>query len=189
MTHRVTNVGAVLFRVMPDSFVSGLQRVILHVMELHPELAAKMPVFEDKRKLKLPSLAGLDVFQTHIKAVAGFIKTSRSELNMARLVTPTPITYKPPALVHPTNTIDGSVDFSEGRTWLTPRVTDFTCEKRVITHAMIPPLLHGFSSHYTAQMVTNLARDEPPVLQVPHRAHLRVATREGHRRLLRGRKH
>jgi hypothetical protein len=34
---------------------------------------------------------------------------------------------------------------------------DFTCEKRMVTHAVIPPLLQSFVTHYTAGQIQYLA--------------------------------
>jgi hypothetical protein len=59
-------VGSMLLRFLPEQTMTGIQGVILRVMEAHPKLAARMPVFEDKRKLKLPVFTGLDVYQSHI---------------------------------------------------------------------------------------------------------------------------
>ena len=56
--------GVVLFRLLPDKYITGLQRVILRIMELNPELASRMPVFEDNRKFKLPMFAGIKAY-TH----------------------------------------------------------------------------------------------------------------------------
>jgi hypothetical protein len=175
--------GSLLFRVMPDNYVTGLQRVILHVMEFHPELSSKMPIFEDKRKLKLPSIAGLDIFQTHIKVVAGFIKSNRSELNVSKLAVQSTVMYKPPSMIKASNTLDGSVDFSEGRSWLVPRVTDFTCEKRLITHAVIPPLLHSFVDHYTSQEVAHFCSAPLDVMQLDKFVHFKDLNSRGEDRV------
>ena len=126
-------------------------------METHPELAVQMPLFEDKRKLKLPSLAGLDIFQTHIKTVATFCKTNRSSININKLLWNIPEPYQAPVIIHASDIVDDTPTFTSGRSWMNPRIMDFTCEKRVVTHAVIPPLLQSFTTHYTAQQIQYLA--------------------------------
>ncbi|KAJ1425171.1 hypothetical protein B484DRAFT_93375, partial [Ochromonadaceae sp. CCMP2298] len=148
---------SVLFRTLPDSYISGLQRVLLAVMETHPDLAAKMPPFEDKRRMKLPSLAGLDIFQTHIKAVAMFIKTNRSELDINRLAQHVPEPFVPPQIIRATDTLEDSADFSAGRSWLNPRILDFTCQRRVVAASSIPPLLTSFVAYFQPSRVAQLA--------------------------------
>ena len=153
------SVGSLLFRTLPDMFMSGLQRVILHIMETHPELSARMPQFEDKRTLKLPSFAGFDVFQTHIKSVCQFIKESRGELNVPKMLVNVPEPYSPQTIVTATDTLDekdGGGDFLQGRTWLNPRILDFTCEARVLSHEMIPAQLETFRAHYTEGELSHL---------------------------------
>ena len=149
-------VGSVLLRFLPDQQMTGIQGSILRVMESHPGLAAGMPVFEDKRKLKLPTIAGLDIFQTHIKNAAAFIKEHSADLNLSRLQHNIPKPYKPPVIIQAAPTIDVSPDFYEGRCWLTPRVTDYNCAKRLITHTVIPAPLHTFIKHYTQEEITAL---------------------------------
>jgi hypothetical protein len=146
-----------LFHTLPDNYFSGLQRVLLYVMETHPDLVPGMPPFEDKRKLKMPTLAGLDIFQTHIKAVAQYLKTNRSGLDIHKLILNFPEAYQAPMILRASDVVDDSPDFSAGRSWMNPRIVDFTCEKRVVTHAVIPSLLQSFASHYTAQQIQFLA--------------------------------
>jgi hypothetical protein len=146
-----------LFHTLPDNYFSGLQRVLLYVMETHPDLVPGMPPFEDKRKLKMPTLAGLDIFQTHIKAVAQYLKTNRSGLDIHKLILNFPEAYQAPMILRASDVVDDSPDFSAGRSWMNPRIVDFTCEKRVVTHAFIPSLLQSFASHYTAQQIQFLA--------------------------------
>ena len=79
------NIGSVLLRLLPEHYGSGMQGSILRIIESHPEISLKMPIFEDKRKIKLPSLAGLDIFQTHIKNAATTVRTHIDEINMSRM--------------------------------------------------------------------------------------------------------
>ena len=60
------DLGSILMSVLQDDNVSGIQSVILRIMESHDDISLKMPPFEDRRKLKLPKLTGLDVFQAHV---------------------------------------------------------------------------------------------------------------------------
>jgi hypothetical protein len=80
-------------------------------MDKHPEICRVMPIFEDKKKLKLPpTIAGLDFYQTHLKTAAIFIKSKREELVMSRLSMNIPAPLKPPssAVVDPImTTLDG----------------------------------------------------------------------------------
>jgi hypothetical protein len=115
-----------------------------------------MPVFEDKRKLKLPTIAGLDIFQTHIKNAAAFIKDNSTELNLMRLMNNIPKPFKPPTIIQAAPTIDISQDYYEGRFWLHPKITDFNCAKRLITHSVIPPTLISFVKHYTPEEIMAL---------------------------------
>jgi hypothetical protein len=59
------DMASILMSVLNDDSVSGIQSVILRVLECHKELSPKMPPFEDRRKMKLPKLTGLDIFQVH----------------------------------------------------------------------------------------------------------------------------
>jgi hypothetical protein len=57
------DMASILMSVLNDDSVSGIQSVILRVLECHQDLSPKMPPFEDRRKMKLPKLTGLDIFQ------------------------------------------------------------------------------------------------------------------------------
>lgn len=57
-------------------------------------IASKMPVFEDKRKLKLPTFAGLDIYQNHIRNAAAALKAS--EIVTSRLIYDIPVPTKLP---------------------------------------------------------------------------------------------
>ena len=69
--------GSCFLSIMPadQSHLSGLQSVILRIMEANAEFSTTMPAFEDRRRLKLPKLTGLDIFQAHIKLAAGQLQT------------------------------------------------------------------------------------------------------------------
>lgn len=149
-------VGSVLFRVLPDSFITGLQRVILSVMEVNAEAATKMPIFEDKRKLKLPSLAGMDIFQSHVKLVCQHIKTNKGDFNLTDLVVRIPAPYHPPHVMDAAPTADDNMGFQFGRSWLSPKITDFTCERRMVSHGLIPTHMRDFVKQYTPQEIANL---------------------------------
>lgn len=60
------DMASILMSVLNDDGVSGIQSVILRILDCHQELSPKMPAFEDRRRMKLPKLTGLDIFQVHI---------------------------------------------------------------------------------------------------------------------------
>jgi hypothetical protein len=151
------SVAIVLLRLLPESFITGVQRVILRIMEVNSEFSLKMPLFEDKRRLKLPSFAGMDVYQSHIKNICQDIKTNKAELNITELSIRVPIPYHPEHLIEAAPTADDDAGLHQGRSWLNPKITDFTCEKRVITQALIPQIMKDFVKHYTPQEITNLS--------------------------------
>ena len=154
---RPLTLASLFFRVMPDSFITGVQRVILHVMETNPQFATKLPIFEDKRRLKLPTFAGLDIFQSHVKAVATHIKTNKTEIDYTKLVMAVPPMYKPISIVNASPAMAAVADFAEGRIWFSPRVVDYTCDNRVVSSAMIPDTLTRFCHHYSSKEVTTLS--------------------------------
>ena len=151
------SVAIVLLRLLPESFITGVQRVILRIMEVNSEFALKMPLFEDKRRLKLPSFAGMDVYQSHIKNVCQHLKTNKAELDITELSIRVPIPYHPEHLIEAAPTADDNAGLHQGRTWLNPKITDFTCEKRVIAHDLIPQIMKEFVRHYTPQEIANLS--------------------------------
>jgi hypothetical protein len=146
-------VGAILLRFSPNDFIVGVQSTILRIMEAHPDLCAKMPIFEDKRKLKLPTIAGLDVFQSHIKACAAFLKQSIPELNETRLFFNIPLSYKAPAMI----TSSVCANTAESRQWIGPLVTDYNCPSKEIKVAAMPRLFHSLLlSRFSDQELTHL---------------------------------
>ena len=54
-------------------------------------------------------------------------KLTLDELSLARLQHNIPRQFKPSAVVVGAPTLADSADRSEGRCWITPRVTDFNC--------------------------------------------------------------
>jgi hypothetical protein len=155
-TDKPSSLGAILFHILPDSYISGVQRVILQIMETHQEMAQKMPVFEDKRRLKIPTFAGLDVFQSHIRAACAHIKGLKNELDMTKLRIMTPPVAKPPIVMTASPDIISCNNYGEGRIWFAPKVTDYTCDKRFVSTELIPELFPNFVNHYNEIEITEL---------------------------------
>ena len=153
------SVGTVMLRVLPDNFITGLQRVILRILEENPTPAEKMPGFEDTRKYKLPTLAGLDIFQSHIKHVCQYIKANRTEIEMTNyLFAPLiPAPFKPINSVNISLTAEDTEDFSINRSWLNPKVRDFTCDQRIVASAIIPKNITSFVQRFTDTEISHLA--------------------------------
>ena len=119
-----------------------------------------MPIFEDTRKFKLPTLSGFDIFQTHVKKAADHLKQQQNDLIVARLQHNIPKPFEPSAIVQGSPTVgasDALEDNFDGRVWIIPRITDFNCATRLVTHAMIPASLPTFQQHYTAANVAALS--------------------------------
>ena len=169
--------GSCLLYVLTDDSLSGLQCTILRIMEANAEFCKGMPAFEDRRRLKLPKLTGLDIFQAHIKVAAGHIQTGLEQQQVAidkmayRRTTP----YQPPDRVQvspvleitvgasatatgtaSTITADGPASYLVGRVWLNPRIMDFACAKRRVSSASVPETLRKLSSFYTTNEVNFL---------------------------------
>ena len=142
-------VGAILFRFLPWEYISGIQNTILRVMEMHPEMAVNMPIFEDKRYLKLPTFAGLDIFQSHIKNCSAYIKSHTDQLNPARLACLTGPGFMPPlTLLSPvqSNASQPNVSSVMKRRWLVHRILDYDCSQRTLSLRLIPSVLKDLSS-------------------------------------------
>jgi hypothetical protein len=150
------NVGSVLLRFLPENYISGIQGAILRVVESHPEISTKMPVFEDKRRLKLPSFAGLDLFQTHIQNAATTVRTHISEINIDRISVLIPAPFKPPVTLEAAPTLQDGSNYIEGRTWLNPRIADFKRPKRLVGSESVPTSLTKLRSHYVVEEVSHL---------------------------------
>jgi hypothetical protein len=158
-------IGSALLRILSDDAISAAQGVtgqnqqlaILRIMAEHPDIASQMPQFEDKRKLKLPSLAGLDIFQTHVKNAINFIKSKLGDVDLNKLGLNVPPPYKPDVVVEgaPAPSED-TVNFRVGRIWITPRVTDFNCEQRQVTYDL-PPFLRRLGNMFTPEDVAAFA--------------------------------
>lgn len=132
------SMASVLLHVLPDSYITGLQRLILLVMETHPHLATQMPPFKDERRLKLPTFAGLDVFQSHIKAAASYLKTNKNEVDTTKFRTVIPRLYVPANLLVVSPAVADCAEYLEGRMWFRPTIRDYTCTQRAVSMAAIP---------------------------------------------------
>ena len=153
-----SSIASVLFRFLSDDFISGLQGVILRVLETHPELVKKMPIYEDKRKLT-DMLKGASILQTHIKNAAAVIQANLADVNVSRMLIDGPA-HQPPTLVEAAPTLQESSDFFDGRSWLNPRVIDFACARRKLSSGMVPLKLRQLAAHYTLSEVAHLV-DQP----------------------------
>ena len=148
------DLASVLMAVLNDDSMSGIQSVILRIMESHNDLSPKMPPFEDRRKLKLPKLTGLDVFQAHVKIAAGFVQSSIDELKLEKLAFKRTSPFRNPDAVQAAPTLDGASDYYDGRTWLNPRITDFARPKRQVSSMAIPAELTSIAAFYTPSEVS-----------------------------------
>jgi hypothetical protein len=150
-------IGALLFRFLPESFVGGLQNVILRIMETHPELMSKMPIFEDKRKIKLPTFAGLDIYQTHIRAAAAYLKSVQSEIAVTRLIYDIPLPQRPSNAIQASPTVDMSPERMSGRMWIVPKVSDYNSASKLVSAKQIPGHFKILAKYYTNEEIFNLA--------------------------------
>ena len=173
------NIGSVFLRLLPESYINGVQGAILRVVETHPELISKLPVFEDKRKLKLPSLAGLDVFQTHIKAAATAVNAQIGSITVSRMTITTPAPYRPPATLEAAPTLQDDTTHTEGRSWLNPRITDFKRPSRTVSSRSIPSSLFKVASHYTIDEISHLATAPLGAINLDHYIELRSLANRG----------
>ena len=148
------DLGSILMSVLQDDNVSGIQSVILRIMESHDDISLKMPPFEDRRKLKLPKLTGLDVFQAHVKVAAGFVSSCMDDLKLEKLAFKRTVPYRYPDSVQASPTLDGASDYYEGRSWLNPRITDFARAKRQVSSAAVPRNLTKIAAYYTPTEVS-----------------------------------
>ena len=148
------DLGSILMSILPDDNVSGVQSVILRILESHEDLAPKMPAFEDRRKLKLPKLTGLDIFQAHVKVAAGFVQSSMDELKLDKLAFKRTTKFRYPDTVQASQTLEGASDYYEGRSWLNPRITDFARPKRQVSSAAVPRGLVKIAAYFTPAEVS-----------------------------------
>lgn len=152
-------VGSILFRLLPVDNVIGIQHTLLRVMDLHESLNAEMPKFEDKRKMKLPVFAGMDIFQAHVKACCQFIKSRQAELNLPRLAFVQHVPLSPP-LTLTVSLFMNNPELSEmyRRNWILPRVLDFDNPSRMLTLRSIPANLTSTSpAHFNENDLAILA--------------------------------
>jgi len=169
--------GSCLLYILTDDSLSGLQNTILRIMETNSDFCKGMPAFEDRRRLKLPKLTGLDIFQAHIKVAAGHIQTGleQQQVVVEKLAYRRTTSYQPPERVQvspvleitagasvtatgtaSTITTDGPGSYLVGRVWLNPRIMDFACAKRRVSSASVPETLRKLSSFYTTNEVNFL---------------------------------
>ena len=146
------DVGAFLFAISGTDAVSGVQYGILKVMYTHPSLAAKMPAFEDKRRLKLPTFTGLDVYQAHIKAVAAFAKENISAMNTQLLAADKSPVFKSPKSIAISPTLVSSENVKDGRCWLNPQIMEYTATERVVSIGSIPAALPTLGAYFSREM-------------------------------------
>ena len=153
------SVGCALLRFLPKESYSGLEGVMLRVMAHHPELAVQMPKFEDKRKLRLPTLSGLDIYQQHMKSCATIITNNAAQLDAPTLTCKFSAFYKPPVIVQvAVAPDDGRVPVGFQRLWIAPKISDFDCPKRIISLRPVPqplqPILNYFNQADLAAFMT-----------------------------------
>jgi hypothetical protein len=151
---RPRDLGSLLLATIRDDSISGLQNVILKIMECHPTFAPTMPVFEDKRKLRLPKFAGLDIFQEHVKLAATHVQANMKDLDLSKLTIKRANPFRPPSTVRASPTLEGASDYFEGRVWLNPKVIDYTCAKRPISSSFVPPSIGNLANIFTASEVS-----------------------------------
>lgn len=149
------DLGVFLFYFTGNDGISGVQNLILKIMSFYPTIATMMPTFEDKRRLKLPKFTGLDPYQAHIKSAAAYIQENlitEKIFSIQELLAQ----YRPLGALQAEQTIEKSVDLTEGRFWLSPQVRDFKGLRRTVSHTMVPPSLTALSSYLTSKEVTYL---------------------------------
>lgn len=160
------SIGCVLMRTLAEDAVTAAQGVtgqsqpyaLLRVMAEHPELSASMPQFEDKRMLKLPSIAGLDIFQSHIKNASQYVKGNTHLLQLDRIGYGIPIRFSPMMKVNGSPTPEQDLtNFRVGRRWISPRVVDSNCAVRTFGDD-IPQLFgRSLSSYITSNDIKSFA--------------------------------
>lgn len=109
---------SILLRVFIEHSSISYETTILQVMARNPSFVPTMPLFEDKRKLRIPKFSGLDIFQSHIKSAAMHILQNQTDLNRSKQ-SGFPITvFKPTLDVIVPPPMDKTPNFSGGRDWL-----------------------------------------------------------------------
>lgn len=163
--------GAALLRTLSEDAVAAAQGftgqcqsyVILKIMSEHIELAMGMPNFEDKRKLKLPSLAGLDIFQTHIKNAASHLKSHQGAIDPNRLGFHSAKLDPPKAVYGSPTPEDDPNNFNVGRCWVSPRITDLNCASREFSQSL-PKLFEKMSRYINGSDIEAFATTPLQVL-------------------------
>jgi hypothetical protein len=148
------DIASLIFSMSGTDGHSGIQYAVLKIMLTHPSLAAKMPAFEDKRRMKLPTFTGLDVYQAHIKAVGSYTKEHMQEISMAAVQLDSSVSanYRHPRsmLVAPTHTsTDNCMD---GRGWLNPKLVEYKNAELLLTMSSIPAMLPTLQTFFTREM-------------------------------------
>lgn len=148
-------IGSILFFLVGNDTLTGVEHALLKVMSTNPALASKMPPFEDKRKIKLPKFTGLDVFQTHIKLAAGFVMDNMQDIDMTQVAVEKSSVYRPPPKVKAAPTHE-TPELLDGRCWLNPLVKDFSRSRQRISHERVPPIFTTFATYFTQAEVSFL---------------------------------
>ena len=118
MDDSTRGLASILLRVFVEHSNISYETTILQVMARNPSLIPTMPIFEDKRKLKIPKFTGLDIFQSHIKSAALHILQNQTELNRSKQ-SGFPITlFKVEKYVTVLPSVDNTPNFCRGREWL-----------------------------------------------------------------------
>ena len=149
--------GCMLFRLLIDDSVAANYPqawTILKIMAEHPNFATSMPIFEDKRKLKLPSFGG-DIFQNHIKSVCSYILAHLSEVTIDRLGCKTPNLYVSPKSVPVQPTLEDDRSSVSGRDWLTPIISDFN-KSKLILNCKLPNFMNSLEKFMTSPDIASL---------------------------------
>ena len=173
------DIGAFLFAISGTDAVTGVQYAILKVMYTHPTLAAKMPPFEDKRRLKLPTFTGLDVYQAHIKAVASFAKENIGAMNTQLLAADKSPSYKAPKSITISPTLLSSNNYKDARCWLNPQAIEYTATERVVSVSSIPATLQTIGNYFTREMSFLMA---VPLHSIDLRSYIEQRTYDQHQR-------
>jgi hypothetical protein len=118
----------------------SLETTILQVMDQNPTLVPSMPIFEDKRKIKIPKFTGLDVFQSHVKAAAVHIVQRETDLNRSKLAGFPVTLYATEKEARVPHLVNDTLNFSSGREWLHLKVGSYT------THTLLFHFTHPFTT-------------------------------------------
>ena len=149
--------GAALFRLMSDDAdpMSNPQSwAILKIMAEHPRLAADMPVFEDKRKLKL--FGSSDLVQNHIKAACAYIVSHGPEIKTDLVNKVSSPIYLLPKSFPALPVLEEDRNSIGARAWLSPIIYDFNRSKLSMSTTQIPAFLAGTGSSLSSSDMVSL---------------------------------